>query len=167
MSLAVELFVLSVNQETQQTLSLLYTVLLLLWQPRAAVKFHPRMEDPRSQAHELTIIQLFSQPWVTLSRLTETLLPISGLSYSKANNLGLPLAKPGRRDIPQIQKVNSIFLFLNLVNKVHGFATTECIHSTILVLALKSCTKLQHLLSKLESKLQKVTYYFFYPPTVP
>ena len=49
-----ELFVLSVNQETQQTLSLFYTVLLSLWHPHAPVKFHPRMEDPRSQAHELT-----------------------------------------------------------------------------------------------------------------
>lgn len=56
-SLAAELVVLSVNQETQQTLSLLYTVLLLLWHPRAPVKFHPRMEDPRSQAHELTSSQ--------------------------------------------------------------------------------------------------------------
>ena len=88
------------------------------------------------------IIGLFSQPWVTLSRLTESFCPELRLSYSMANNLRLPLAKLGRKGILQIQKVNSTYSFPNLVTKVYGFATTECIHSTILLLALKSCTKL-------------------------
>ena len=55
------------------------------------------------------------------------------------------------KGILQIQKVNSTYSFPNLVTKVYGFATTECIHSTILLLALKSCTKLLHLLSYFSS----------------
>ena len=77
--------------------------------------------------------------------------PELGLSYSMANHLRLPLAKPGRRGILHIQKANSTYSFPNLVTKVYGFATTECIHSTILLLALKSCTKLLHLLSYFSS----------------
>uniref|UniRef100_A0A8V0YM76 phosphoinositide phospholipase C n=1 Tax=Gallus gallus TaxID=9031 RepID=A0A8V0YM76_CHICK len=88
------------------------------------------------------ITGLFSQPWVTLSRLTESFSPHIGISYSKANNLRLPLAKSGRKSILQIQKVNSTYSFPNLVNKVHGFTTMECMHSTVLLLAFKSCTKL-------------------------
>ena len=103
------------------------------------------MQEPKSQAHELTSSQKYWAVFTTLGntiQVTESLLSRIWVSYSKANNLRLPLAKPGRKGILQIQKVNSTYSFPNLVNKVYGFATTDCIHSTILFLALKSCTKL-------------------------
>ena len=68
-----------------------------------------------------------------------------------ANHLRLPFAKPGRKGILHIQKANSTYSFPNLVTQVYGFAATACIHSTILLLALQSCTKLQDLLSKFSS----------------
>ncbi len=52
-----------------------------------------------------------------------------------ANNLKLPLAKSGRKGILQIQKVNSTYSFPNLVNNVYAFTTTECMHSTVLLLS--------------------------------
>lgn len=134
------------SQEMHQTHSTLHTVLCAYWAPTCCSKVPPWDGGTHvlgSQADWLSqIIGLFSQPCVTLSRLTDAFLPILGVSYSKANNLRLPLAKPGRKGILQIQKVNSTYSFPNLVNKVYGFATTDCIHSTILFLALKSCTKL-------------------------
>ena len=56
-------------------------------------------------------------------------------SHSMANNLKLPLAKSGRKGILQIQKVNSTYSFPNLVNNVYAFTTTECMHSTVLLLS--------------------------------
>ena len=134
------------NKEIQQNHSPLRTVLFVSVASTCCSKVPPWDGGTHvlgSQADWLSqIIGLFSQPCVTLSRLTDAFLPILGVSYSKANNLRLPLAKPGRKGILQIQKVNSTYSFPNLVNKVYGFATTDCIHSTILFLALKSCTKL-------------------------
>ena len=46
--------------------------------------------------------------------------PELGLSYSMANHLRLPLAKPGRRGILHMQKANSTYSFPNLVTKVYG-----------------------------------------------
>ena len=134
------------NKEIQHTHSPLHTVLFVSVASTCCSKvplWDGGTQISGSRVDQFSkIIGLFSQPWVTLSMLTESFCPILGLSYSMANNLKLPLAKPGRKGILQIQKVNSTYSFPNLVNKVYGFATTECIHSTILLLALKSCTEL-------------------------
>ena len=122
-----------------QTHSTLHTVLCAYWAPTCCSKVPPWDGGTHvlgSQADWLSqIIGLFSQPCVTLSRLTDAFLPILGVSYSKANNLRLPLAKPGRKGILQIQKVNSTYSFPNLVNNVYAFTTTECMHSTVLLLS--------------------------------
>ena len=134
------------NKEIQHTHSLLHTVLFVSVASTCCSKvplWDGGTQISGSRVDQFSkIIGLFSQPWVTLSRLTESFCPKLRLSYSMANNLRLPLAQQGRKGVLQIQKVNSTYSFPNLVTKVYGFATTECIHSTILLLALHSCTKL-------------------------
>ena len=134
------------NREIQHTHSPLHTVLFVSVASTCCSKvplWDGGTQISGSRVDQFSkIIGLFSQPWVTLSRFTESFCPELRLSYSMANNLRLPLAKLGRKGILQIQKVNSTYSFPNSVTKVYGFATTECIHSTILLLALKSCTKL-------------------------
>jgi len=57
-----------------------------------------------SQARQFSeIIGLFLQPWVTLSRLTQTFLSIFGFSDSRASKYRLSLGKPGWKGILQIQ----------------------------------------------------------------
>ena len=135
-----------------------------------------------SQADWLSqIIGLFSQPCVTLSRLTDAFLPILGVSYSKANNLRLPLAKPGRKGILQIQKVNSTYSFPNLVNNVYAFTTTRsvciqqfycyltCYPILIYLLSNFSSARLEYCIwihIQLVIRNPTVIYYFFYPSTV-
>ena len=133
------------NKEIQHTHSLLHTVLFVSVASICCSEVPPRVGGTQTSGSRVNpfskIIGLFSQPWVTLSRFTESFCPELRLSYSMANNLRLPLAKLGRKGILQTQKVNSTYSFPNLINKVYGFATTECMHSTILLLALQSCTK--------------------------
>ena len=101
-------------------------------------------------------------------------------SHSMANNLKLPLAKSGRKGILQIQKVNSTYSFPNLVNNVYAFTTTECMHSTVLLLSYLLSNSyilaIQFFISKIGvlyldshsiSNLKSKSYhYFFYPSTV-
>ena len=134
MSLAVELFVPSVekldnhlNKEIQHTHRPLHTVLFVSVAFTCCSKVP--LWDGGTQISGSRVDQfskttgLFSQPWVTLCRLTESFCPELRLSYSTANNLRLP--KPGRKGILQIQKVNSTYSFPNLVNNVYAFTTTK------------------------------------------
>lgn len=89
------------------------------------------------------MVGLFSNPCGSTVQVNCDFLPVSGSSHSKANGFWLSGSK-GRQQKASFKPktVNHTYSSSSLVNSVYGLATTGWRSSTILLMALRSCTNL-------------------------